>query len=58
MARRRTGRLTLTAPARSAGRCRQALSALAAELIQVWELAGLSVTVRFGRGVDKRRRVA
>ncbi len=48
MAKEGDGSLYLTAPERSSGRVRHALSALAQDLAQEWRSAGLSATVDFG----------
>lgn len=48
MAKSQTGRVYLTAPARSSGRVRSALSSLARGLHDEWRTAGLEVTVDFG----------
>lgn len=53
MARRRRGRLLLSANRRSSGRARHALSAIAAELSQAWEGTGVLVSVRFGVDVPE-----
>ena len=48
MARANIGRFILSAPPRSNGRVRSALSSLAQALHQEWRTAGLEVTVDFG----------
>lgn len=48
MAKHHSGRLYLTAAARSSGRLHHALSSLAQGLSDEWESAGLEVSVEFG----------
>lgn len=48
MARRKAGKLYLSASSRSSGRLRHALSAAAHGLFQEWRTAGLEVSVDFG----------
>lgn len=48
MARHKAGRLYFTAPPRSSGRLRHALSALSRALFDEWRTAGLEVSVELG----------
>jgi hypothetical protein len=48
MAKNQTGRVYLTAPTRSSGRVRSALTSLAQGLHDEWSTAGLEVSVDFG----------
>jgi hypothetical protein len=53
MARRKRGRILLSANRRSSGRARHALSALAGDLSQAWDGSGVLVSVRFGVDVPE-----
>jgi hypothetical protein len=48
MAKHQSGRVNLTAPARSSGRLRHSLAALAQGLFEEWRTAGLEASVVFG----------
>ncbi len=52
MARHKSGRFVFTAPTRSGGRLRHALTSLSRALDDEWRSAGLSVTVELGEPVS------
>jgi hypothetical protein len=54
IAKHMSGRVFLTAPPRSSGRLRHALSALARGLFEEWRTAGLDVSVDFEAGGEGR----
>jgi hypothetical protein len=58
MAKHKAGHAYLAASARSSGRLRHGLSALAHGLFEEWRTAGLEVSVDFGDSGDKSRAAA